>query len=206
MSLAELKSSGAFGFPQDQGKILRDDDKLRFSIATTSDHFVAQAILWTDNNPANEDVMQGRPFGDTSSIAFSSSARQKLPNVDRRYYLNPRSDLPGFYYGVAVKVNAESPLKSDSRGSGRIDYVATKEGSTVRIDSFSIPLAELSKKYGETIYLCYFANSPKPFLVLNSLGFATEPIYSDRNVPTAMYHKIKLDGKASISVNWLKQK
>jgi len=103
-------------------------------------------------------------------------------------------------------VNAESPLKKNSRGSGRIDYVTTKEGSTVRIDSFKIPLVELKRNHVDSIYLCYFAYSPKPYLVLNSVGFATEPIYSERQVPTAMYHKFKLNRKAVISDNWLVRK
>src|SRR6185437_8724807 len=164
VSLSDLKAGGAFGFPQKDARVLRDDKNLRFSVTNNSDYLFVQAILWNDGDSAIG-KLDGKAIGDYSSIMFlSGSNKKRTPNLDRNYSINPLPHLVGLYYSI-VRDSAElgfgpdrfvsSPLQNDSRGRGRTDYVSTIQGKTVRVDSYLIPLGEISKRHGDTIQVCY---------------------------------------------------
>lgn len=56
-------------------------------------------------------------------------------------------------------------------GRGAIRFVRLADGRRVRVDTYLIPLAELSRHPGDQIRIYYSANSPKPPLLLNSARF-----------------------------------
>ena len=79
--------------------------------------------------------------------------------------------------------------KSDSKGRGAIRYVPLSNGRHVRVDTFVIPLAELNVRVGDTIRLCFHADSPHPALTLNSTN--TSHQYSHQ-IPRSDYHNYTL--------------
>lgn len=209
-SVSDLKTNGAFGFPQKDARVLHDDKNLRFSLTNDPDYLFAQAILWNDEDPSNLTLTNGKTVNDYSSIMFlSGSDKKRTPDVDRIYSVNPLPHLRGLYYSV-VKDSAKlglgrdkfvsSPLQNDSRGRGRIDYISTAQGRIVRVDSYLIPLMEISKRQGDTIKTCYFGYSPKPALIANSVGFNPNEPYYDYQIPIDMYPRVQLDMRASINV------
>jgi len=103
------------------------------------------------------------------------SDKKRTPDLDRHYSINPLLNLVGLYYSI-IRDSAKlgfgpnkfvtSPLQNDSQGTGRIDYVATVPGRPVRVDTYLIPLQEISKRHGDTIQVCYFGYSPMPARVV----------------------------------------
>jgi hypothetical protein len=214
--LTDLKTAGAFGFPQKDARVLHDDKNLRFSVTNNSEYLFAQAILWNDGD-SSAGKLDGKAIGDYSSIMFlSGSDKKRTPDLDRSYSINPLVNLQGLYYSI-VRDSAKlgfgsdkfvsSPLQNDSQGRGRIDYVSTVQGKTARVDSYLIPLGEISKRHGDTIQVCYFGYSPKPSLTVNSVGFNSRELYYDYQIPVNLYRKFTLDLNANIGVtDWLKPK
>ena len=216
-SLSDLKAHGAFSFPQKDARVLHEDKNLRFSVTNNSDYLCAQAILWNDGDSSNETLDNDEAIGDYSVIMFLlGSDKKRTPDLDRFYTLNPHPNRLGLYYSVvrdAVKLGfaankfVASPLQHNTQGQGRIDYISTIEGKTVRVDTFLIPLGELSKRQGETVSICYFGYSPKPLLIVNSAGFKSNKRYYEYQIPIGMYHKVRLDKEAKIDViSWSKPK
>ena len=216
VSLSDLKAGGAFGFPQKDARVLHDDKNLRFSVTNNSDYLFAQAILWTDGE-SSIGKLDGKAIGDYSSIMFlSGSDKKRTPDLDRNYSINPLPHLVGLYYSI-VRNSAKlgfgpdkfvsSPLQDDSRGRGRTDYVSTIQGKTVRVDSYLIPLGEISKHQGDTVKVCYFGYSPKPALIVNSVGFNIQERYYNYQIPIGMYQKISLNLNANFDLtSWSKLK
>ncbi len=210
-SLSDLKTNGAFGFPQKDARVLHDDKNLSFSVTSDADYLFAQAILWNDGDASNLTLTNGKTLGDYSSIMFlSGSDKKRTPDVDRNYSINPLPHLRGLYYSVvkdAAKLGfgrdkfVSSPLQNDSHGRGRIDYVSTAQGKIVRVDSYLIPLMEISKRQGDTIKFCYFGYSAKPALIVNSAGFSPNESYYDYQIPIDTYHRVHIDMNASINVS-----
>ena len=109
------------------------------------------------------------------------------PNVDRNYMLNPWPELGGMHYDICQGA-AFSGINSDSKGQGAIRYVDPAEGKRVRVDTHLIPLAEISRKVGDKIRLCYWGFSPKPALTVNSAGFERAgKKYEAYNIPLSKY-------------------
>jgi hypothetical protein len=149
VSLSDVKADGAFGFPQKDARVLHDDKNLRFSVTNNSEYLIAQAVLWNDGD-SSIGKLDGKTIGDYSSMIFlSGSDKKRTADLDRNYSINPGPNLLGLYYSIvgdSVKLGFDpdkfvtSPLQNDSRGRGRIDYVVTSQGKTLRIDSYLIPL------------------------------------------------------------------
>jgi hypothetical protein len=170
-ALAELRDSGAFGFPQRNAKVLWNHPALRFSVWNNDQYLFAQAVLWTDGDSSTITNVAGYELGDVSELWLDLGADGKMTaKVDREYVLNLVPHLPGLYYQIPMGKGANSGPKSDTQGRGAIRYVETSPGNRVRVDTFLIPIAELSKQIGDTIRLCYWARSPKPSFMLSTLG------------------------------------
>jgi thiol-disulfide isomerase/thioredoxin len=190
----DLKRTGAFGFPQDQARVLTDTDDLRVSVFSDNAHMYVQAILWSDDNDALGETSDGRPIGDHSSLCIDADADGEVTaNVDRTYALNPWPTLPGLRYSIELGGGASTGLQVDSDGSGAIRYVSDASGKTVRVDSFLIPLDAIGRKTGDVIRMAYWASSTKPEFVANSVGFKTDrKTYWSHHLPHEMYHKVEL--------------
>ena len=193
-----FKRDGAFGFPQAQAQVLCDQEKLRVSAISNGEHLYVQAILWGDDDDA-VGVIDGRETGDLATIVLDlDSDGTRTPTVDRTYSLSkiPQS-RQGLHYSVVVSDRGSTRLFDDSIGRGSIEYAASTEGKRTRIDCFLIPLAELGKKTGESLRLAYWGRSPKPDLIVNSIGFDSESPYSPTVLPMEKFHNVKLaDGPA----------
>jgi thiol-disulfide isomerase/thioredoxin len=71
--------------------------------------------------------------------------------------------------------------------------VNDKAGSTVRVDSFFIPLSAIDRKTGDAIRFAYWGSSTKPALLVNSVGFETDrKQYWSHHLPHKDYHEITL--------------
>jgi hypothetical protein len=103
------------------------------------------------------------------------------PNLDRSYWLNRSQHQSGLYYQISLGGPNKTGMKHDSQGWGAIRYVDVSNGKLVRVDTYLIPLAELSKQVGDTIGLCYWGYSPQPPLTVSSIGYQAAKIvsYSD---------------------------
>jgi hypothetical protein len=171
-ALAELRSNGAFGFPQRNSRVLWDHPALRFSVWNNDEYLFAQAIVWIDDDASTITNVNGYTVADSSELWLDLGADGKMTaKVDRQYLLNPQTGAPGLYYQIPLGQGRNSGLKYDTEGRGGIRYVETSSGTRVRVDTYLIPLAELSKQIGDKIRLCYWAHSPKPSFTLSSIGY-----------------------------------
>lgn len=189
-SYAELRTKGAFGFPQKDAKVLYDQPWLRLSVWNNSEYLFAQAVLWTDGDDSLGETDDNREIGDWSEIMLDlNAAGKQTPNVDRNYMLNPWPGLSGLRYVICLGNDTTTGIRYDSKGRGAIRYLPTTEGRRVRVDSYLIPMAEISRKVGDKIRLCYWGYSPKPELTVNSAGYdpGQRPYYSYW-VPLSKYH------------------
>ncbi len=200
LSISELKTNGTSGFPQRNAKVLIDDQHLRVSIVNDSNYLAVQAIIWKDNDNQLGKNSVGQISGDYSTLLVSTeNGNKRNPDVDRSYSVNPLPHLSGLYYStysgkrkfiktladgtkVTYEAEATSPLKSDSKGRGNIEYVVVEEGQRIRIDTMLIPLAELNKKVADNLRVCYFVSSSSPALKFNSCGYQSKKDYFDQDI------------------------
>jgi thiol-disulfide isomerase/thioredoxin len=189
-SVAELRQNGAFQFPQKEAKIICDNPDLRFSVWNNQEFLFAQAVLWTDDDSSLGKTEDNREIGDTSQVLLDLDADGKpTANVDRNYMLNPWPHLAGLHYQICLGGGATTTIKSDSKGRGAVRYVEISGGGKVRVDTYLIPMAEISKAVGDKIRICYWGHSPKPALTVNSAGYeSTGQTYYGYSVPLSKYH------------------
>lgn len=207
LSEAELSKNGVFGFPQAQAQVLCETPDLRLSVWNNDEYLYAQAIVWKDDSAEFGKLRDGRATCDYASIVLDLDADGQLTkDVDRIYMLSPWPVLPGLRYSVAKGQDgkwATTPLLSDTHGRGAVRYVLTPEGRKIRVDSFLIPLTEISRKVGDKIRLVYHAYSPHPDLTLNSGGYIPQPPhgphYANYDIPMASYHDYLLAKGGSFS-------
>jgi thiol-disulfide isomerase/thioredoxin len=189
-SLADLRERGAFEFPQSEAKVLCDTADLRFSVWNNDEYLFAQAVLWKDNDSSLGKTEDKREIGDWSQLLLDLDADgQPSPHVDRDYMLNPWPNLSGLRYQVCLGRGGHSGIQDDSKGRGAIRYVDVGEGKQVRVDSYLIPLREISRKIGDKIRLCYWGSSPTPEFTVNSAGYETGgQRYYGYSIPMSRFH------------------
>jgi thiol-disulfide isomerase/thioredoxin len=194
----DLKSDGAFGFPQKEATVLCDTPQLRVSAFADADYIYVQAIVWADPDGTLGETGDGREIGDYSTFLVDADADGQItPNVDRNYLLNPWPQLAGLHYSVELGDHASTGIQGDSKGRGAISFVE-HDGAKVRVDSFLVPLQEIGRKPGESIRIAYHTSSPKPELTLNSVGFSKEGKYYSHHLPREKFHDLPLAERDSV--------
>ena len=193
-TIAQLRENGAFNFPQKESTVLCDQPTLRFSIWNNDEYLFAQAILWTDDDTSLGKTPDNREIGDWSVLMLDVNADGKsTPNVDRDYMLNPSPGMGGLYYQIELGLRSTSFIKDDSKGRGAIRYIKTFDGKLVRMDTYLIPLAEISRHVGDNLRFIYWGSSPKPPLTVNSAGYERAgKDYSRWSIPRSQYHEYVL--------------
>ena len=189
-SLADLRENGAFQFPQKAAKSLCDDPDLRFSVWNNQEYLFAQAVLWNDDDSSLGKTEDNREIGDWSEVMLDLDADGRpTRDVDRNYMLNPWPQAGGLHYTICLGSGSTTGIESDSKGRGAIRYVDFSGGKRVRVDTYLIPMAEISRKVGDKIRLCFWGFSPKPALTVNSGGYVSAgKVYYGYSVPLANYH------------------
>ncbi|MEQ1860152.1 MAG: TlpA disulfide reductase family protein [Chthoniobacteraceae bacterium] len=196
-----LYREGAFGFPQREAAVLCNRADLRFSVWTSREILYAQAIMWNDGDASPGRTNDGREIGDTSVLMLGLGAHgSATPDVDRNYSLSPWPNLPGLRYSVR-KLGGSTPIKSDTAGRGAIRYETVSAGRKARVDSFLIPLAEISKQVGDRISLAYWGKSPQPPATVNSTDFSPGAAHYSFSIPLPKYHGITLGPGHAFDVN-----
>lgn len=194
-ALADLKSEGAFGFPQGSAKVLCDTGELRLSAVCDGSHLFVQAVLWNDGDSSDGLTDDGRKIGDNSTLVIDADADGKpTREVDRSYTLNPWPMLAGLHYSVTMGAGMSSGLQADSKGRGSIQFV-DDGGKKVRVDTYLVPLSELKRAPDEQIKLAYWASSTTPEFRINSVGFAPKDAatkYWPHNLPAEKHHAFTL--------------
>ena len=193
-AMAELRDTGAFGFPQKDSKVFCDQPALRFSVWNNGEYLFAQAILWTDDDASLGKSADNREIGDWSQLMLDVDADGKsTKDVDRDYDLNPWPGMEGLHYQIERGPGSTSGILDDSKGHGVIRYLKMSDGKLVRVDTYLIPLAEISRHVGDKIRLVYWGDSPKPRLMVNSAGYERGgKDYSSHHIPHAQYHEYVL--------------
>ncbi|MES1180403.1 MAG: TlpA disulfide reductase family protein, partial [Verrucomicrobiota bacterium] len=121
------------------------------------------------------------------------------PNVDREYVLNPGT--PGVYYLIEFGIRTQSGICNDSKGRGAIRYIKTADEKLIRVDTYLIPLAEISRHMGNKLRLAYWSFSPKPPLTVNSTGYTRSgKDYNRWNIPLSQYNEYVLAKGGEIDV------
>lgn len=190
----DLKENGAFSFPQKEAKVFCNQPTLRLSVWNNDEYLFVQAILWTDNDASLGKTDDNREIGDWSVLMLDLDADGKsTPHVDRDYILNPWPGMEGMHYQIELSERSKTHIMSDSKGRGAIRYLKNAEGKQIRVDTYLIPLSEISRQVGDKIRLGYWAESPKPPLTVNSTGYerAGKHYYS-HNIPRSQYHEYVL--------------
>jgi thiol-disulfide isomerase/thioredoxin len=192
--IAELRENGTFGFPQKESKVLCDQPTLRFSIWNNDEYLFAQAILWTDDDASLGKTPDNREIGDWSVLMLDVDADGKpTPNVDRDYMLNPSPGMGGLYYQIELGPRSTTFIKGDSKGRGAVRYVKTSDGKLIRVDTYLIPLAEISRHVEDKLRLAYWGSSPKPPLTVNSAGYSRPgKNYNRWSIPRSQYNEYVL--------------
>jgi thiol-disulfide isomerase/thioredoxin len=193
-TLAGLRENGAFGFPQKESKVLCDQPTLRFSVCNNSEYLFAQAVLWTDDDASLGKTIDNREIGDWSVLMLDINADGKsTKNVDRDYDLNPWPGMEGLHYQIELGPGSTTGIQSDSKGHGAIRYIKMSGGKLVRVDTYLIPLAEISRHVGDKIRFVYWGSSPKPSLTVNSVGYERPgKNYYGWSIPRSQYHEYVL--------------
>lgn len=200
----ELKQNGIFEFPQKGANIICDNKDLRVSVWNNENYLYVQAVLWNDGDPSLIKSPRGGKIGDNSTLVLDIDADSKLTKyTDRKYSLNPWTELPGLYYQLCLGENSFTGLENDSKGRGSIRYIKISDEEKVRIDSFLIPLQEVKVSHGSTIKICYYGKSQKPGFSVNSVNGETDINYDIWRIPMEKYHVIQLakDSSTQIQVN-----
>ena len=198
----QLASKGAFSFPQSEATILCDYPDLRFSVWNNSEYLFAQAVVWKDADGALGKTEDNREIGDTSSLMLDLDGNGAVTaQKDREYHLNPWPHMGGLHYQIQFGGSASSTLKKDSKGSGAVRYVTASDNRIVRVDTFLIPLDELSVEVGKKIRLAYNGTSPTSPLLVNSVGFDKGGgKYYSYHIPQEKYHDYTLKPGPEIDV------
>ena len=193
-TVAELRDNGAFGFPQKDAKVFCDQPALRFSVWNNGEYLFAQAILWTDDDASLGKTADNREIGDWSVLVLDVDADGKsTKDVDRDYDLNPWPGMEGLHYQIELGPGSTTGIQSDSKGHGAIRYLKMSDGKIVRVDTYLIPLAEISRHVGDKIRLVYWGDSPKPRLTVNSAGYERGgKDYSSHHIPHVQYQEYVL--------------
>jgi thiol-disulfide isomerase/thioredoxin len=200
-TIADLRENGAFGFPQKESKVFCDQPTLRFSVWNNGEYLFAQAILWTDDDASLGKDRYNRLTYDWSFLMLNVNPDGKVtPNVDREYVLNPGT--PGLYYVVEHGIRSQTGLYDDSKGRGAIRYVKAANGRLVRVDTYLIPLTEISRHVGETLRMAYWGFSPKPPLTVNSTSYTRAgKNYTRWDIPLSQYNEYVLAKGGGIDLN-----
>lgn len=168
----QLRANGAFGFPQKDAKVLCDRPALRFSVWNNDKYLFVQAVLWKDNDSSLGKDANDQPRGDRSHLRLDLDADGKeTSDVDRIYYLNIRPSLSGLRYAISKGEGGTTGMQDDLKARGAIRYVETTDGKRARVDTYLIPLEEISKRVGDKIQMFYYGHSPKPHLSINSVTY-----------------------------------
>jgi len=193
-SIADLRENGAFEFPQKESKVICDEPALRFSVWNNDEYLFAQAILWTDNDASLGKTPDNREIGDWSVLMLDLDADGKsTKNVDRDYMLNPWPGMEGLHYQIELGMGSSTGIQSDSKGRGAIRYVNTSDGKQIRVDTYLIPMTEISRHVGDKIRLVYWGSSPKPAMTVNSAGYERGgKSYYSYSIPRSLYHEYML--------------
>ena len=94
----DLKTSGAFGFPQADALVLCDTEDLRVSAWNDDAYLFVQAVVWKDDNSEAGQTDDGRAIGDWSNLMIDADADGAVtPGLDRDYSLNPWPTMPGLH-------------------------------------------------------------------------------------------------------------
>lgn len=110
--------------------------------------------------------------------------------------------MGGLFYQIVKGPRTWTGIMSDTSGRGAIRYVQFLDGRKVRVGSYVIPLAEISRNVTDKIRLCYHGSSTKPELTVNSAGYAAGGrTYYSYNVPLASYHDYVLSKGAGLSLD-----
>jgi thiol-disulfide isomerase/thioredoxin len=191
-TVAELRENGVFGFPQKEVKVFCDQPTLRFSVWNNDKYLFAQAILWTDDDASLGKDRYNRLTYDWSFLMLNVNPDGKVtPNVDREYVLNPGT--PGLYYVIELGIRTQTGVYNDSKGRGAIRYIKIADGKLIRVDTYLIPLAEISRHVGEKVRIAYWGFSPKPPLTVNSTGYTRAgKDYTRWDIPLSQYHEYVL--------------
>jgi thiol-disulfide isomerase/thioredoxin len=193
-----LRDDGAFGFPQKEATVICDRPTLRFSVWNNDQYLFAQAIMWTDDDAAVGKDQYDRVTFDWSCLMLNVDPNGKVtPNVDREYVLNPGP--PGLYYVTELGIYSQTGMYDDSKGRGAIRYL-TVDGKLVRVDTYLVPLVEISRHAGETLRMAYWGFSPKPLLTVNSTSYVSEKKYNRWAMPLSEYHEYTLTNGGEIDV------
>jgi thiol-disulfide isomerase/thioredoxin len=194
----DLKTDGAFGFPQKQATVFCDTPELRLSAFSDAAYLYVQAVLWKDGESAKGETDDGREIGDNSTLVLDTDADTQItPNVDRDYALDPWPALAGLHYSVQLGGHSSTGLQKDSKGRGAISYVDVA-GGKARVDSYLIPLQEINRKPGQSIRLGYYGKSTKPDLVVNSVGFSKDGKYYPHHLPRDKFHDLPLAERPAV--------
>ena len=191
--LADLETNGVCGFPQDQASVLCDNDSLRLSVWNNREYLFVQAILWKVSEHTLGKTEDNRDIGNHSKLEIAATNSKRSFELDRSYFLNPWPHLPGLYYHILLSENTTTGLEKDSKGRGGIRYIEISDRQPVRVDSYLIPLSEITKSPGDLLGLCYWGFSPNPVQRVNSVGY--EPVdeaYSSHSIPFTYYHDYRL--------------
>jgi hypothetical protein len=182
--LAQLRGEGAFGFPEREATVFWNQSALRFSVWNNKEYLFAQAIVWSDGDSSVVTNENGKEIGDSSEIRLGLGPdRQPTPKADRDYLLNLSAAWKGLYYQISLGGGSTTGIQTDSRARSAIRYVEFSPGKIARVDTFLIPLAELSKQVGDRIRLCYWGYSPRPPMTVSSIGEeSTQLLYDDYGV------------------------
>ena len=192
-ALADLETNGVCGFPQDQASVLCDNDSLRLSVWNNREYLFVQAILWKVSEHTLGKTEDNRDIGNKSALVIAATNGKRSFGLDRSYSLNPWPHLPGLYYTIFLEENITTGLEEDSKGRGCIRYVEIRDSQPVRVDSYLIPLSEISRFPGDRVGLCYWGFSPNPVQRVNSVGYEPEDeIYYSHSIPLTYYHDYRL--------------
>lgn len=189
-SIAELRASGVFAFPQKEATVLCDRPDLRFSVWNNADFLFAQAVLWTDDDATLGKTPDNREIGDWSMLMLDLDADGKsTPNVDRDYLVNPWPGMEGLFYQIELGPGSKTGIQGDSKGRGAVRYLKTADGRQIRVDTYLIPMSEISRHIGDKIRLAFWGSSPKPLLTVNSTSYERAgKSYYGSHIPRSQYH------------------
>lgn len=167
----DLRQSGAFGFPQKQAIVLYESPVFRLSVYNDNRYLFAQAVIWNDNVFS---VTNANGFIDCVSSQLSLDLNNDgvlTPDVDRQYQIGPAPYARGLRYYIPRKSGATGAYTQDpTRGVGAIRYVEALYGRRARVDSYLIPLGEISKHPGDRLGISFWTRSFKPPLRYSSSG------------------------------------
>ncbi len=195
---AKETRGGAFGFPQSEAQVLRDDESLRVSAWNDSRHLIVQVFVWDDGDDSLGETPDGRPIGDRSYLRLDVDGDGAVtPEVDRAYCLNPWPQRPGLRYQVLMSGGRATKFQHDSAGRGSIQYVDAGGGRLVRVDTYAIPLSEIGRRPGQTVRLAYWMTSPRPSLTLSSIATVLPRQDESMSLPVEQFAPVVLADRAA---------